>query len=70
MKINVPLNQDGKILNLGTLNIGWKWFNIDIGEYIHLFIIIKKMKTMAYNLKLLHQSLMKGVLLVTLVLIH
>ena len=42
MKINVPLNQDGKILNLGTLNIGWKWFNIDIGEYIHLFIIIKK----------------------------
>ena len=39
--INVPLNQSGKILNLGTLNIGWKWFNIDIEEYIHLFIIIK-----------------------------
>ena len=39
--INVPLNQSGKILNLGTLNIDWKWFNIDIEEYIHLFIIIK-----------------------------
>jgi hypothetical protein len=39
--LNVPLNQSGKILNLGTLNIGWKWFNIDIEEYIHLFIIIK-----------------------------